>query len=49
MAQASSFSRCIFFAPELCQAIAKNECQNPDLRQKAPVVGPAAVTIKLGK
>jgi hypothetical protein len=46
--QASSFSRRMI-SPELCQAIAKNERQNPDLRQKAPVVDPAAVTIKLCK
>jgi hypothetical protein len=36
-------------APEFCQAIAKNERQNTDLRRKAPAVDPAAVTIMLCK
>jgi len=37
------------FRPSFAKAIAKNERQNPDLRQKAPTVDPAAVTIKLCK
>jgi hypothetical protein len=48
MVQAFSFSRRMI-SPELCQASAKNERQNPDLRQKAPAVDPAAVTIMFCK
>jgi hypothetical protein len=37
------------FRPSFAKAIAKNERQNPDLRQKAPAVDPAAVTIMFCK